>query len=62
MRAGRVQRSEGGAAALLEAVAAAVHLQEVRVVGESVQQRAGEPLGAEDLRPFVEGQIAGDQD
>jgi hypothetical protein len=41
--------------ALLEAVATAVHLQDVDVVGEPVQQGAGEPLGAEDLSPFIEG-------
>ena len=48
-------------AALLEAVAVGVHLQDVDVVGEPVQQSAGEPLGAEDLGPFVEGQVAGDE-
>ena len=31
--------------ALLEAVAIAVHLQDVCVVGEPIQQGAGEPLG-----------------
>ena len=50
------------AAALLEAVTVAVHLQDVDVVGKPVQQGAGEPLGAEDLGPFVEGQVAGHQD
>ena len=48
--------------ALPEAVALPVHLQDVNAVGEAVQQGAGEPLGAEDLRPLVEGQIGGDQD
>ena len=32
------------------------------MVGEPVQQRAGEPLRAEDLGPFVEGQIGGHHD
>ena len=32
------------------------------MVGEPVQQRAGEPFRAEDFGPFVEGQIGGDQD
>ena len=31
------------------------------MVGEAVQQRTGQPLRAEDLGPFVEGQIGGDQ-
>ena len=49
------------AAASLEAITVAVHLQDVNVVGKPVQQSAGAPLGAEDLGPFVEWQIAGDQ-
>ena len=32
------------------------------MVGEPVQQRPGQPLRAEDLGPFVEGQVGGDQD
>ena len=43
------------AAALLEAVAIAVHLQDVDVVSKPIQQGAGEPLGAEDLGPFFKG-------
>jgi hypothetical protein len=42
---------------LLEAVGVGVHLQDVNVVGDAVQQCAGEPLGAEDLGPLVEGQV-----
>ena len=49
------------ATALLEAVAVAVHFQDVDVVGEPVEQSAGQPLGAEDLGPFLEWQVAGDQ-
>ena len=49
------------AAALVEAITVAVHLQDVNVMGKPVQQSAGEPLGAEDLRPFVERQIARNQ-
>ena len=30
-------------------------------MGEPVQQGAGEPLGAEDLGPLVEGKVAGDE-
>ena len=48
-------------AALVEPIAVAVHLEDVDVVGEAVEERAGEPLGAEYLGPFVEGQVGGDQ-
>ena len=48
--------------ALLEAVALAVHLQDVNSVSEAVQQGAGQSLRAEDLGPLVEGQVGGDQD
>ena len=48
--------------AVLEAVAVAVHLQDVDVVGETVQQRPGQPFRPEDFGPFVEGQVGGDQD
>ena len=30
-------------------------------MGEAIEERAGEALGAEHLGPFVEGQIGGDQ-
>ena len=46
---------------MAEAVAVAVHLQDVDVVGEPVQQRAGGALRAEDLGPIVEGKIGGYQ-
>jgi hypothetical protein len=46
------------AAALLEAVAVAVHLQDVDMMGEPVQQCAGEPFGTEDFGPFLEWQVA----
>jgi hypothetical protein len=39
----------------------AVHLQDVDMMGEPVEQDAGEPFGAEYGRPFIERQIAGDQ-
>jgi len=47
--------------ALLEAEAVAVHLQDVDVMGKSVEQSAGQPFRAEDFGPFGEGQVAGDQ-
>ena len=53
-------RSGVGAAfapALLKAETVAVHLQDVNVVGEAVEQGAGEPFGAEDFGPFLEGQV-----
>jgi hypothetical protein len=43
---------------LLEAVAVAVHLQDVNVMCKAVQQCSCEPFGAEDFGPFFEGQIA----
>ncbi len=49
------------AAALLEAVAVAVHLEDVYVMGEPVEQSAGQPFRAEDLGPFLERQVRGDQ-
>ena len=44
---GLVRTRRGGILpAVLEAVALAVHLQDVDVVGEPVQQRADEPFGS----------------
>src|SRR3954462_10413037 len=42
--------------ALLEPIAVAVHLQDVDVVREPVEQRAGEPLGGEYPGPIVNGE------
>ena len=42
--------------------AVAVHLQDVDVVGEPVQQRDGEALRTKHFGPFVEGEVGGDQD
>ncbi len=42
-------------AALIEPITFAVHLKDVDVVGEPVEQRAGEAFGAEHLGLFVEG-------
>ncbi len=30
-------------------------------MGEAVEERAGEALAAEDLGPFIEGEVAGDE-
>ena len=48
-----------GLLAVFEAVAVAVELEDVDVMGQPVEPRAGEAFGAEDLGPFVEGEIRG---
>ena len=48
--------------AALKTVAVDVHLQDVDVVGEPVQQRSGQPLRPEDRGPLVEGKVGGYQD
>jgi hypothetical protein len=45
--------------ALLAAVAVSVHLQDVDMVTEAVQQGASQPFGFEDLGPLIEGKVAG---
>ena len=47
--------------ALRKAIAFANHLKDVDVVGQPVEERAGQPLGIEGFCPCVEAQIAGDQ-
>ena len=47
--------------ALSQAIAFAVHLEDVDVVGQPVEERPGQALGAEGFRPFIEGQVARDQ-
>jgi hypothetical protein len=42
-----------------EAVAVTVHLEDVDVMGETVEERAGEALGAEHGCPLVERQVFG---
>jgi Type II/IV secretion system protein len=44
-----------------EAAAFAVHLKDVDMVGEPVEQCTGQAFRAENGGPFIEGQIAGDQ-
>ena len=48
--------------ATLEPVALTVHLQYMHVVGEPVQQGAGEALRTKHFGLFVEGEVGGDQD
>ena len=49
------------AAALLEAVAVGVHLQDMYVMCEPIEQGAGQALRAEDFGPLLERQVGSDQ-
>ena len=44
---------------LFEPITFSIRFEDVAAVSESVKQCAGEPLGAKDLRLFLEGQIGG---
>jgi len=44
---------------LPQSVTFSIGFQDVAAVGEPIQQGACEALGAEDLRPFCEGQVRG---
>ena len=46
--------------ALFEPITVAIHFEDLDVVGQSVEQRTGQPLGPEHAGPLVERQIAGD--
>jgi len=46
-----------GLRALLEAEALPVHLQDMDMVGEEVEESPGEPFRAKDFGPLVEGQV-----
>jgi hypothetical protein len=48
--------------ALSESVTVTVHLEDVNVMGEAVKQGSGQAFGGEHAGPFIEGQIAGDDD
>ena len=50
------------ALAVFESEAGAVHLEDMNVMGKAIEQRAGQALGGEHAGPFVEGQIAGNDD
>ena len=47
---------------LAKPIALTIHLENVAVVGQTVQQRRGHPFPLEDLVPLAERQIAGHQD
>jgi hypothetical protein len=49
------------ASALPEAVAVAVHLQDVDMMGKPIEQGAGEPFRSKHFGPFLKRQIAGDE-
>ena len=49
-------------AALAQSEAFAVHLEDMHVVGQSVEDGAGQALCSEDLGPFVERQVGCDDD
>src|SRR6266705_2188512 len=61
LTASRVLRLALALLALFEAIAVAVHFEDMDVVGEPIEQRAGQPLGPEHAGPLVERQIAGDE-
>src|ERR1700726_1779378 len=60
LTASRVLRLALALLALFEAIAVAVHFEDVDVVCQSIEQCASQPLGPEHAGPFVERQIAGD--
>lgn len=47
---------------MFEAVTFAVHLENVDVMCQAIQQNACEPFGTKDLCPFIEGQVRGYDD
>ena len=51
-----------GLLALLEAETLPVHLQDMDMVGQAVEEGPGEPFGAKDLGSLVEGKVGGSQD
>ena len=56
----RVSASLSGAA-LGQTIAVAVHLENVDMVGNAVEQCAGQTFGSQGFGPFVKRKIAGDQ-
>jgi hypothetical protein len=49
------------ATALLESVAIAVHLQDIYMMCEPIEQGAGQALRAEDFGPLLERKVGSDQ-
>ena len=54
--------ASGSTLALREPVALAVHFEDVDVVGEAIQQGAGEPLRAKHADPLVEDAVSPTRD
>src|SRR6266567_3052617 len=54
LTASRVLRLALALLALFEAIAVAVHFEDMDVVGEPIEQRAGQPLGPEHAGPLVD--------
>ena len=50
----RLRRQAFGAA-LVQAIAFAIHLQDIDMVGQPIQQRTGEAFCTEGVGPFLEG-------
>ena len=46
---------------LVETVAFAIHLQNVHMVRQPIEQRSGQAFCAEGFRPLFERQVAGDE-
>ena len=46
--------------AFVQSVTLPLHFDDMDAMGESIQQRTGKPLIAEDLWPFTKGEIGGD--
>ena len=49
LTASRVLRLALALLALFEAIAVAIHFEDMDVVGQPIEQRAGQPLGADDV-------------
>src|SRR5215207_6931952 len=54
-----MSRGSRATLALCEPIAVAVHFENVDMMGKTIEQSAGQPLGAKHAGPFVERQIAG---
>ena len=48
--------------ALIEPIAFAVHFENVHMVGQPIQQCAGQPFCAKGFGPLFERQVAGDEE
>ncbi len=44
-------------AALAQPIAVAIHFEDMHMMGQAIQDGAGEAFGAEDFGPFIERQV-----